>query len=209
MKEPPTADEVMAEFDVSRETRIRIETYVDLLLSWQKKINLIGPATVANVWERHIHDSLQLLPLLPVNTRTLAELGSGAGIPGMILSIAAGLEAHFYESNAKKAAFLREAARRTGTKAHVHVVRLETLSSSPTVPTVDCVVARALAPLNLLLDYAEPFLARGALGLFHKGEDVDAELIEATKNWKIEYKKYPSRSDARGTILAIYEATRV
>jgi len=201
--------EIFDQFDVSRETRTRIETYVDLLLSWQRRINLIGPATAGVIWQRHIADSLQLLPLLPTGTKTIAELGSGAGIPGLVLAIAAGLEAHLYESNGKKAAFLREAARQTGTRAVVHMVRLETLRNDASLPEVQCVVARALAPLPLLLDYAEPFLSRGAVGLFHKGQDVDAELTEAAKCWKIEYKKHPSRCDPRGVILEIDEALRV
>jgi len=202
-------DAMFERFDVSRESGKRLETYVQLLLTWQQRINLIGPATIPFVWERHILDSLQLLPLLPKDTRSLAELGSGAGIPGLVVAIAAGLEAHLYESNGKKAAFLREAARQTRTRAHVHMVRLETLRAQTDVPAVQCVVARALAPLPLLLEYAEPFLARGAVGLFHKGQDVDAELTEATKYWKMRYSKHASQCDSRGVILEIHEATRV
>lgn len=195
--------------NVSRESRGKLEIYVDLLLAWQKRINLIGPATVPMVWERHIQDSLQLLPLLPENTKTIAELGSGAGIPGLVIAIAAGLEVHLYESNGKKAAFLREAVRTTGVTAHIHVARLETLRTATNVPKVDCVVARALAPLPLLLDYAEPFLVRGAIGLFHKGQDVDAELTEATKSWKMNFVKHASLCNSRGVVLQICEATRV
>lgn len=206
---PPDVVAWLDRLNVSRETFPRLERYVDLLLSWQARINLIGPATVSSVWERHILDSLQLLPLLPPGTRVLAELGSGAGIPGLVLAIAAGLEAHLYESNGKKTAFLREAARQTGTRAHVHAIRLETLKTETKLPPVDCVVARALAPLPLLLDYAEPFLSRGAVGLFHKGQDVDAELTEATKYWKMKVTKHASLFDSRGTILEIREATRV
>jgi 16S rRNA (guanine527-N7)-methyltransferase len=208
-KVQPEASDVLAMLNVSRESRERIEVYVELLLTWQKRINLIGPATVETVWERHILDSLQLLPLLPVGTRSIAELGSGAGIPGLVIAIAADLEAHLYESNGKKAAFLGEAARQTRTRAHVHMVRLETLQTQQDVPMVNCVVARALAPLPLLLDYAEPFLARGAVGLFHKGQDVDAELTQATKYWKLKVSKHASLCDSRGIILEIHEATRV
>ncbi len=205
----PEASRIFDRFNVSRESRPRIAIYVDLLLTWQKRINLIGPATAAVVWERHILDSLQLLPLLPEGTRTIAELGSGAGIPGLVVAIAADLEVHLYESNGKKAAFLREAARQTGTEAHVHMVRLETLRTEQALPTVDCVLARALAPLPLLLAYAEPFLARGAVGLFHKGQDIDAELTEATKYWKLKFTKHASLCDSRGVILEVHEAIRV
>lgn len=203
------AEAVLDRFNVSRESRQRIATYVRLLLTWQQRINLIGPATVDNIWERHICDSLQLLSLLPPGTRSIAELGSGAGIPGLVLAMAAGLDAHLYESNGKKAAFLREAARQTGTQAKVHNVRLETLGTAEDLPVVQCVVARALAPLPLLLDYAQPFLSRGAVGLFHKGQDVDAELTEATKYWKMQVTKHASHCDPRGVILEIREATRV
>ena len=205
----PDVQAIFDRFNVSRESRDRIETYVKLLLTWQQRINLIGPATVAAVWERHVCDSLQLLPLLPPGARSIAELGSGAGIPGLILAMAAGLEAHLYESNGKKAAFLREAARQTGTRAVVHNLRLESLADKADLPKVDCVVARALAPLPLLLDYAAPFMSQGAIGLFHKGQDVDAELTEATKNWRIEVMKHVSQCDSRGVILEIREATRV
>lgn len=205
----PEAEAILTRFNVSRESRDKIETYVKLLLTWQQRINLIGPATVASVWERHVCDSLQLLPLLPPATRSIAELGSGAGIPGLVLAMAAGVEAHLYESNGKKSAFLREAARQTGTRAQVHNVRLETLAAAPNLPQVQCVVARALAPLPLLLDYASPFLSRGAVGLFHKGQDVDAELTEATKYWRIGASKHASQCDSRGVILEIREATRV
>ncbi|WP_421693019.1 16S rRNA (guanine(527)-N(7))-methyltransferase RsmG [Aestuariivirga sp.] len=207
MTEP--ADSILAEYSVSRESRVKIKTYVALLLNWQRRINLIGPTTVASIWDRHILDSLQLLPLLPPGTRHIAELGSGAGIPGLVIAMAANLEAHLYESNAKKAAFLREAARQTETRASVHTVRLETLRDNPAVPIVQCVVARALAPLPLLLEYAEPFLSHGAIGLFHKGQDVDVELTAATKCWNMKFKKHVSQCDSRGVILEFHEAIRV
>lgn len=207
MSDAPEA--CLLRFNVSRESRERLRTYVDLLLSWQRRFNLIGPSTADQVWDRHIADSLQIIPLLPAGTKTIAELGSGAGIPGLVIAIAAELEAHLYESNGKKAAFLREAARQTRTRAHIHMARLETLKSQIDVPVVDCVVARALAPLPLLLDYAEPFLSRGAVGLFHKGQDVDVELTEATKYWKMRITKHASRCDSRGVILEIHEAIRV
>jgi 16S rRNA (guanine527-N7)-methyltransferase len=204
-------DEVPAELHVSRESRAAIEKYVEILVLWQKRINLIGPSTVTQLWKRHIVDSLQILPLLPAGSRTIAELGSGAGIPGLVIAIAGNLEAHLYESNGKKAAFLREAVRQTGAKAVVHQVRLESIARrrEEGVPRVDAVVARAVAPLRLLLDYAEPFLALGAVGLFHKGQDVDAELTEATKYWNIEFRKHPSMCDSHGVILEIRKAARV
>ena len=210
MKDPADrAEELAARYDVSRESLARLRLYVDLLLRWQQRVNLIGPATIESVWDRHIHDSLQLLPLLPPGTTAIAELGSGAGIPGLVVAIAANLTAHLYESNAKKSAFLREAIRLTGTKAQIHNIRLESLHSKSDLPEVQCVLARALAPLPLLLDYAEPFLKTGVIGLFHKGQDVDLELTEATKYWTLTVSKHQSAVDSRGVILDVKEATRV
>ena len=151
--------DLLRPYDVSRESCQRLEAYVDLLLAWQKRINLIGPSTAEQVWTRHILDAVQLMPLLPPGSLALADLGSGAGIPGLVLAIAGGHEAHLYESNGKKAAFLGQAIRTTGAKARVHQVRLEDLPGHPALPRVGVVTARALAPLPLLLDYAEPFLA--------------------------------------------------
>lgn len=201
--------EVLSRYNVSRESLAALHTYVDVLRTWQTKINLIGPSTVETVWTRHILDSVQLMDLLPRDCRRIAELGSGAGIPGLVLAIAAGLEADLYESNTKKAAFLREAIRRTRARAEVHQVRLESLANEPNLPTVDVVVARALAPLPQLLDYAAPFLRQGAIGLFHKGQDVDLELTEATKYWKLDVTKHGSACDSRGVILEVRGATRV
>ena len=201
--------EILSAYNVSRESLAALDTYVNLLLTWQKSINLIGPSTVETVWTRHILDAVQMLDLLPQGCRCVAELGSGAGIPGLVAAIAGGLEAHLYESNSKKAAFLREAIRRTGAKAEVHQVRLESLAQEPILPKVEVVVARALAPLPLLLTYAEPFLRTGAIGLFHKGQDVDLELTETTKYWRLNVSKHESVCDSRGVILEVKGAMRV
>jgi len=201
--------ELLEEYNVSRESWERLETYVELLLTWQKRINLIGPATVDVVWTRHVVDALELLPHLRPPCTSIADLGSGAGVPGLILSVATGVTAHLYESNGKKAAFLREAIRRTRANAVVHQVRLETLAEASDLPRVDYVVSRALAPLALLLGYAEPFLKRGAIGLFHKGRDVDLELTEATKYWRFNAWQHQTSGDSRGVILEVREAVRV
>lgn len=194
--------------DVSRESRARLDTYVALLERWQTRINLIGPSTVEQIWERHVVDSLQLLPLLPPTVRTIADLGTGAGFPGLVLAIAGNVHAHLYESNGKKAAFLREAIRVTGVSAELHLYRLETLRNH-TCPIVEVVTARALAPLDRLLFYAEPFLHEGATGLFHKGKELDAELTEATKYWRINYVKHLGVTDSNSAILEVKEAIRV
>ena len=196
-------------YNVSRESLHGLETYVSLLITWQRPINLIGSSTIDTVWTRHIADAVQLLPLLPPQTTILADLGSGGGIPGLVLALAGGFHVHLYESNGKKVAFLREAIRKTGASAEVHQVRLETLQNEKSLPKVDAVTARALAPLNDLLVYAAPFMANGAPAFFHKGQDIDAELTQATKYWKLHAIKHPSHTDSRGVILEVTEAVRV
>jgi 16S rRNA (guanine527-N7)-methyltransferase len=193
-----------ARHHVSRESMARLEDYVVLLLQWQQRINLISPTTIPEIWERHIADSLQIIPHLTEDTRVVADLGSGAGLPGMVLACC-GLTVHFYESNQKKCAFLGEALRVTGSMGFVHPVRLESLTNDPKLPTVDIVTARALAPLPLLLRYAEPFLKAGARGLFHKGKDVDRELTEARKSLRIQFKKHPSPIDSDSFLLDVKE----
>ncbi len=196
-------------FNVSRESRAGLESYVELLLSWQKRINLIGRSTVDQMWRRHIADALQIIPLLPAGARSMADLGSGAGIPGLVLAIATGYHVHLFESSGKKASFLREATRKTGASASVHQMRVEDAAKDPDRPRVDIVLARALAPLSRLLDHAQPFLSDGAIGLFHKGQDIDAELTEATKCWKLKFIKHSSMIDSNGVILEVKEALRV
>ena len=195
---------------VSRETAQRLDRFVELLLKWQRVSNLIADSSVRHLWTRHIADSLQLIALAP-DARTWVDLGSGAGFPGLVLACAladtAGAVVHLIESNAKKAAFLREAARVTQAAAIVHHGRAEDL-----IPAwqagVDVVTARALAPLPVLLGLAAPMVKRGAKALFLKGQDVEAELTQATKCWNIEAAILPSRTDRSGRIVEIRAAER-
>jgi 16S rRNA (guanine527-N7)-methyltransferase len=172
---------------VSRETESRLDAYVDLLLQWQAKTNLVASSTLPNLWTRHISDSLQLLTLAPL-AKVWVDLGSGGGFPGVVLACAmaetAGAMVHLVERNAKKAAFLREALRITGAPGTVHHADIgDSVDSFP--GPVDCVTARAVAPLHQLIGFAEPLLKQGAKALFLKGQDVEAELTEATKYWNI------------------------
>ena len=195
----------LALFPVSRETQDRLDQFIETLLRWQAKLNLIGNSTIAEVWTRHVADSLQLLPLAP-KARTWADLGSGGGFPGMVIACAladeAGARVHLVESNEKKAAFLREAVGVTGAPAVVHAVRAEKFGESCAEP-LDAITARALAPLKTLCDQAFPFISRGAVGLFPKGQDVDAELTEAAKYWRLDASKVPSKTSPEGSIVLI------
>jgi 16S rRNA (guanine527-N7)-methyltransferase len=195
----------LALFPVSRETEDRLNRFVESLLRWQNKLNLIGNSTIDEIWRRHVADSLQLLPLAP-QARTWVDLGSGGGFPGMVVACAlagkAGACVHLIESNKKKAAFLREAVGVTAAPAVVHAIRAEKFGESCAEP-IDVVTARALAPLKTLCDQAFPFLSRGAIGLFPKGQDVDAELTEAAKYWRLEASKVPSKTSPEGSIILI------
>jgi 16S rRNA (guanine527-N7)-methyltransferase len=190
---------------VSRETADRLDRFVAVFLPWQRRINLIAPSTEPQLWTRHIADSLQLLPLAP-EARTWADLGSGGGFPGLVIACALadtpGARIHLVESNAKKAAFLREAVRATGAPAVVQPVKIvdfvENLRES-----IDVVTARALAPLADLLAAAYPLLRRGTVGLFPKGQDVGAELTEAAKCWKLQATLAPSRTDPQARIVCV------
>ena len=178
---------------VSRETEARLDAYVDLLKTWQAKTNLVAPSTLPTLWTRHIADSLQLLTLAP-DARRWIDFGSGGGFPGVVLACAmaeAGGHVHLVERNAKKTAFLREALRVTGAPGKMILGDMgDSVDSLP--DDADCITARAVAPLHHLIRYAEPLMQKGARALFLKGQDVDAELTQATKYWKIMPRLHPS-----------------
>lgn len=199
----------LAGVDVSRESLLQLQTYVALLQHWQTRINLIGPGTVEDIWTRHIADALQLIGLVAGDPQAIIDLGSGAGIPGLPLAIAWPMGhkpyIHLVEGNGKKAAFLREALRTTGACGEVHQTRIEALAPAQLQPRPRLVVARALARLSRLLGLAKPFVDKGAICLFHKGQDVDDELTESTKYWRISHRLHPSRLPGGGCIVEIRE----
>jgi 16S rRNA (guanine527-N7)-methyltransferase len=190
---------------VSRETVERLNRFVALLLDWQQRMNLVAPSTLPEIWTRHVADSLQLLAIAPA-ARVWVDYGSGAGFPGLPIACAlagtSGACVHLVESIGKKAAFLREAVGATGVPAEVHAARFENLVDSFDPPP-DMLIARAVSPLKLLLDQTYPLLRRGTNALFPKGQDVEAELTEAARYWKIEAELVPSRTDSRGRIVHV------
>jgi 16S rRNA (guanine527-N7)-methyltransferase len=190
---------------VSNDALARLDEFAALLTDWQRRINLVAPSTLPQVWTRHIADSLQLLPLAP-GAKTWIDLGSGGGFPGIPVACALtqtpGAQVHLVESNGKKAAFLREAVRITGAPAVVHPERIENFGDS-FGGNADVVTARALAPLKSLLDQTFPFIAKGAIGLFLKGQDVEAELTEAAKYWTVEVELKPSVTSRDGVIVVV------
>jgi 16S rRNA (guanine527-N7)-methyltransferase len=188
--------------DVSRETWGQLEAYVEILVKWQKAINLIGPATVDDIWSRHILDSAQLVPHLPPAAKKIADLGTGAGFPGLVLAaIRPHLDVVLIESDARKAAFLGEAGRRMSLVKQPKIVigRIEAVPPAQ----ADVVTARALAPLGTLLGWAQRHRSDPAICLFHKGRDWEAELTDARRGWDIELQHYPSATDRDAVLLRI------
>jgi 16S rRNA (guanine527-N7)-methyltransferase len=190
---------------VSRETIERLDCFIALLQAWQAKTNLVAPSTLPQLWTRHVADSLQLLTLKP-DAKIWVDLGSGGGFPGVVLACATagtpGAQVHLVERNTKKAAFLREAIRVTGTPGTVHLSDIGD-SVEKWTGRVDCVTARALAPLHQLIGFVEPLVNKGATALFLKGQDVEAELTESTKYWNIRHKLHSSRTGGQGWIVEI------
>ena len=195
---------------VSRETEARLDRYVDLLLAWQAKTNLVAPSTLPHLWTRHISDSLQLVALAPT-ANIWVDFGSGGGFPGVVLACALaehpGAKIHLVERNAKKGAFLREALRVTNSPGALHLTDIGD-SVDSVIGGVDCVTARAVAPLHQLIGFAEPLVKRGAKALFLKGQDVEAELTEATKYWNIKPHLHSSRTGGHGWIVELDQIER-
>jgi 16S rRNA (guanine527-N7)-methyltransferase len=184
-----------------------LETLIERLTAANAVMNLVGPDTIPDVWSRHIFDSAQLLDLAP-DAATWADLGAGAGFPGLVLAILlkdrADSHVWLIDSLGKRCRFLQEVVDALSLRATVINGRAEEQRIR-----VDVVTARALAPMDRLLGYAQPYLQRGAQGLFLKGEKAEAELIEARKVWQFESDLSVSRSDPRGRIVSVRSLRRV
>ncbi len=190
---------------VSRETEARLDRYLDLLRQWQAKTNLVAPSTLPHLWTRHVADLLQLLTFAPT-AKIWVDLGSGGGFPGVVLACALaeteGARVHLVERNSKKAAFLREALQITSAPGIVHADGIEDIVDS-IEGAIDCVTARALAPLHQLIGYAQPWVTRGAKALFLKGQDVESELTEATRYWNIKPNLHSSLTGGQGWVVEL------
>jgi 16S rRNA (guanine(527)-N(7))-methyltransferase RsmG len=182
-----------------------LEDYLALLLRWNTRINLIADASPETIRQRHIADCLQLAPLLPAGDGPIADLGAGAGLPGLILAVATGRETHLVESDRRKAAFLTEAAARLGLKrVTIHPLRIE----DTTLPPLAAVTARALAPLDRLLGHAARLLAPGGIAIFPKGRTADAEMRDASQHWHCHAERFASRTDRDATIFRLSDISR-
>jgi 16S rRNA (guanine527-N7)-methyltransferase len=189
---------------VSHETFERLKGYVTLLLQWQQRINLISPATIPEIWSRHVLDSLQLVALKP-DARCWVDMGSGGGLPGLVIGCVMasypGARVDLVESNGKKGAFLRHVATTLDLPVRVHIDRIEDSLDRLEMPEV--VTARALASLDALLGFSNLLLKRGVIGLFPKGRDYQDELTAASKNWHFRAELHTSVTDSKARILEV------
>ena len=187
------------------ETTARLAAYRDLLLRWNQRINLISEDTAAEVDRRHIADCAQLQPLLP-KVGPIADIGSGAGLPGLVLAaLDPAREIHLVESDKRKAAFLVEASAQLKLPmVRVHASRIENAK----LPALAALTARALAPLSALLPCAAQFLAPGGLAIFPKGKTAEKELTEAARDWHFTLERFSSQTNPEATILRLSDIQR-
>lgn len=195
--------ETLAE-SVSRETLARLDVFAELLAKWNPQINLISRGDLVGLWSRHIADLLQLRALIPHTATTAFDLGSGGGFPGLVLAIATEVKFTLVEADSRKATFLREAARLTGTQVEILNSRIETVRAEP----APLITARALAPLAQLLKLATPLLSPGGTLLLLKGAQADAEIAEARRAWTLTIEQHISQTGGGGVILRISEVQR-
>lgn len=197
---PMSPAEFQNETNVSRETMVHLEAYSDLLMKWQKRINLVGTDTLKDMWRRHFYDSAQLFDRVKNIDGPVADIGSGAGFPGLVLAIMGINNISLIESNNKKCSFLREVARNTDTKIDVLSQRIEAISPHP---LFDIVIARALAPMDKLLEWSYPLMSDSGQCLFLKGENYEQELTQCQKKWSISTEIHKSLTNPGGVILEI------
>jgi len=200
-------EEFAAATSVSRETLARLKAYSGLLTDWNARHNLVSKTSLDKIWHRHFWDSAQLTPMIPPDARTLVDLGSGAGFPGLVLAVMlrGKVTVTLFEATRKKAEFLSVVADRLGLEVVVRNERVETAISAP----FDVITARAFAPLPKLLGYAQHFASPKTVCLLLKGQNVGPELTEACKSWRMKVRQHPSLTHPFGVVLEIRELARV
>ena len=202
-----SADDLRRVFSVSRETVDRLKIHESVLRKWQRAVNLVAPATLPDVWHRHFADSLQIAALVPENAKTLADLGSGGGFPGLVLAAhfadVGGPQVTLVESDQRKAAFLREAARAMEISVEILSTRIENDANLAALNGVNVVTARALARLSSLLGLVQPFISDETVCIFMKGRDAAREIAEARADWSFESTEHASVTDPQAKIIVV------
>ena len=195
--------------NVSRETLAHLKIYAGLLEDWNARHNLVSRASMGELWLRHFWDSAQLAAFIPPEAKSLADLGSGAGFPGLVLAELfrerQGLRIVLFEATAKKCQFLAAVADRLKLAVEIRQMRIEDAAPEP----FDVITARACAPLAKLFPYVQKFWRKNTVALLHKGQNVEDELTQGRKSWRMDLKRHASRSDPSGIILEIRELHRV
>ena len=181
-----------------------LNTYYELLVKWQKTINLVGPKTIEEFWQRHLLDSLQLVTLIrPVQQQSpnssLVDFGTGAGIPGLLLALSGIEQVTLVESDVRKSAFLKEVLRATNHKISIENNRIEKIPPRP----FGIITARALASLPQLLTFSYPFVTEETQLIFPKGTKVEEELADSKTNWLFDCQRHKSLTSDSGVILQI------
>jgi 16S rRNA (guanine527-N7)-methyltransferase len=197
-------EQFLQHFNVPRETLERLEAYERLLVEWNQKFNLVSESTLPEVWTRHFLDSAQIMAHVPHGTITVADLGSGAGFPGLVLNILGIEDVHLIESIGKKASFLREVIQQLKLTATVHQKRIEDMKGFK----ADLITARALKALPELLALATPLIKRGSTAIFLKGQSVEDELTEARKSWTFKAEKHQSITSDSGCVLILQDIAK-
>lgn len=196
-------------FNVSRETLQRLEEFVVLLERWNKHINLVSRTSLKEVWRRHIADSAQLADVIPSNDGPLVDIGTGAGLPGMILAIMGFPNVHLIEASNKKCAFLREAARVTRAPAEIHNIRLSIDAVLPDgLTNAGIITARAVSPLPNLLDIVCRLLYDRTCCVFPKGAQVEDEIGAARLDWEFDIERVASKVESGSAILLLRHIRR-
>ena len=194
-----TPESVQTTLNVSRETIDKFATYLALLEKWQKSVNLVARTTLEIAWQRHILDSGQLARYLPAGCKTILDVGSGAGFPGLVLSIMQDATVHLVESDYKKTIFLQTVIRELSLSAIVHNDRIESLPDM----APDVITARAFAPLGKAITLLAPHMAADTVLLLLKGRNVEEELTEMPDYPIMASVTYPSLSDPEGMVLQL------
>jgi 16S rRNA (guanine527-N7)-methyltransferase len=189
----------------SGDTVDRLTMFLDLLRKWSSRLNLVSANSLEDPWRRHMLDSAQLVPLLPAGPVVVADLGSGAGFPGVVLAIMSPARVHLIESDSRKCAFLAEVLRVCAASATIHNERIESLPPLG----ADVVTARGCAPFRILLEYTARHLGRGGYGLFLKGKTAEDELTAVAKTWKMRAITRPSIADPSGFVVRIDKLVRI
>ena len=194
-----TKEEIIKKFNINSHQEKLLDTYIFNLKKYNKHTNLVGGSTLEDPWNRHILDCLQILPTLNNYNSSILDMGTGAGLPGLLLSIMGCKNVTLVDSNNKKIKFLEKIKKEMNLKVKIVLGRVENKENE----NYDIITSRALANLSKLFTYSHNFLKKNTVLIFLKGKTVNDEILDATKIWKFEHNKYVSLSDKGGNLLVI------